>query len=132
MDVVGKVLFQYKGKVFPTFNKPYKGKVVVLIDESAVSFGETVIMLIKAYAKDATLIGRPTMGANGNVTTLKLPLGAELYYTGIDFRFADGTELQRQGIQPTIYVPKTIEATINNKDEILEAALKHIKDGRGE
>jgi len=129
-DVIGKLLFGYKNKVFPTFNTPYKGRIVVLIDDNAISFGETVIMILKAYAKNAVFIGRPTTGANGNVTTLKLPLGGELYYTGIDFRFADGTELQRKGIQPDIYVPKTMEAIISGEDEILNAALKYIKDGR--
>jgi len=130
IDVIGKFLFSYKNKIFPTFNTPYKGNIIVLIDDNAVSFGETVIMMLKVYAKNAVFIGRPTTGANGNVTTLKLPLGEELYYTGIDFRFADGTELQRKGIQPNIYVPKTIEAVINGEDEILNAAIKYIEDGR--
>jgi C-terminal processing protease CtpA/Prc len=130
LDVIGKYLLGYKNKIFPTFNTPYKGNIIVLIDDNAISFGETVIMILKAYAKNIVLIGRPTIGANGNVTTLKLPLGEELYYSGVDFRFADGTEIQRQGIQPDIYVPTTLKGRKSEEDEILNAALKYIKYGR--
>ena len=127
LDLGLKLLFNDKRKIFPTFNTPYKGQIIVLIDDKAQSFGETVIMLIKAYAKNAVLIGRPTTGANGNAMTLKLPLGGELYYTSIDFRFADGTELQRKGIQPDIFVPRKIKNIITGKDEILDAAINYIK-----
>lgn len=129
IDLVGKFLFGYKKKVFPTFNKPYEGNVVVLIDDNAISFGETVIMIVKTYAKNSVLIGRPTAGANGNVSTLTLPLGGVLDYTAVDFKFANGTEVQRRGIQPDIYVPKTVEAIVSGKDEILNVALKYIKSG---
>lgn len=129
IDLIGKFIFGYRKKIFPTFNTPYEGNVVVLIDDNAISFGETVIMILKTYAKNAILIGRPTAGANGNVSTLTLPMGGVLDYTAVDFKFANGTEVQRRGIQPDIYVPKTIEAIVSDKDEILNAALKYIKSG---
>lgn len=132
IDLIGKFLFGYKKKVFPTFNTPYQGNVVVLIDDHAISFGETVIMILKVYAPNAVCIGRPTAGANGNVSTLTLPLGGALDYTAVDFKFADGTRVQRRGIVPEIVVPRTIEAEIAGKDEILNAALKYIESGKGD
>jgi len=132
IDLIGKFLFGYKKKIFPTFNTPYKGKVVVLIDDHAISYGETVTMIIKVYAPEAIFIGRPTAGANGNVSTLTLPLGSILDYSAVDFQFADGTDVQRRGIQPDIYVPRTIEADITGKDEILNAALEYIRIGAEE
>ena len=125
IDLIGKFLFGYKKKIFPTFNAHYKGNVIVLIDNHAISFGETVAMIIKVYAPNAVFIGRPTAGANGNVSTLTLPLGGVLIYTTVDFKFADDTQVQRRGIQPDIFVPRTIEADICGKDEILNVALRY-------
>lgn len=113
--------------------KVYKGKVVVLIDASALSFGETQIMAIRAYRPDATFIGSPTMGANGNVTFLYLPGNIQARYSGIDFRYADGTAIQRTGIQPDIfYEPSAAERRDNtrrNKDLLLEKALEYLRSG---
>ncbi len=125
IDLIGKFLFRYTKKIFPTTCKPYQGKIIVLINEDAISFGETVIMMIKAYAENVTLIGRPTAGANGDVVFIQLPFGEKLYYSSIDFRFPNGEELQRQGIQPDIFIPKTISNIINRKDAILNAAIQY-------
>ena len=115
------------GKLFPTFKTPYQGKVIVLINERAISFGETVPMTIKAYRPDAVFIGSPTQGANGNISTAILPGELEAFYTGLDWRFPDGSQLQRKGIQPDISVERTIQGIRKHKDEVLERAIKYIE-----
>ena len=52
----------------------YRGKVVVLIDEEAISQAEHSCLFLEA-AGGATFIGGPTNGANGDVTSVVLPGG---------------------------------------------------------
>ncbi|HEX8738237.1 MAG TPA: S41 family peptidase, partial [Pyrinomonadaceae bacterium] len=104
----------------------YKGKVVMLIDENAISQSEHTAMFFEA-ATNVTFIGTPTTGANGDVTTLTLPGNLGVSFTGHNVRHADGRQLQRVGIQPTIKVAPTIRGTLAGKDEILEAAVKFLQ-----
>jgi len=105
----------------------YKGKVVMLINEYAISQSEHTAMFFEA-ATDVTFIGMPTAGANGDVTTLILPGNLTAGFSGHDIRHADGRQLQRLGIQPHIKVAPTIRGLlIENRDEILEAAIKFLQ-----
>ncbi len=63
-------------------------------------------------------------GANGDVTTMVLPGNLSVTFSGHDVRHADGRQLQRVGIQPTIRVERTIRGLVDGRDEILDAAVK--------
>jgi C-terminal processing protease CtpA/Prc len=104
----------------------YKGKVVVLINEDAISQAEHTCLFFEA-ATDVTFIGTPTAGANGDVTTMVLPGNLAISFSGHDVRHADGRQLQRVGIQPTIKVAPTIRGLVDGRDEILEAAVKFLQ-----
>ena len=104
----------------------YKGKVVVLINEDAISQAEHTCMFFEA-ATDVTFIGTPTAGANGDVTLMVLPGNLTVSFSGHDVRHADGRQLQRVGIQPTIKVAPTIRGLVDGRDEILEAAVKYLQ-----
>lgn len=103
----------------------YKGKVVMLINEDAISQAEHTCMFFEA-ATNVTFIGTPTQGANGDVTNLVLPGGISVSFSGHDVSHADGRQLQRVGIQPTIRVEPTIAGIRDGKDEILDAAIKFL------
>ena len=103
----------------------YRGKVVMLINEEAISQAEHTCMFFEA-ATDVTFIGTPTAGANGDITYLVLPGNLQVSFSGHDVRHADGRQLQRVGIQPTIKVAPTIRGTIEGRDEILERAIKYL------
>ena len=103
----------------------YKGKVVVLINEDAISQAEHTCLFIESCTP-TTFIGTPTMGANGDVTNVILPGNILVNFTGHDVRHADGRQLQRVGIQPDIKVAPTIAGIRQGKDEILEAAVAHL------
>ncbi len=105
----------------------YKGKVVMLINEDAISQAEHTCMFFEA-ATDVTFIGTPTAGANGDVTFMVLPGNLQVSFTGHNVRHADGRQLQRVGIQPTVRVAPTIRGMIDGRDEILEAAVKYLRD----
>lgn len=100
----------------------YTGKIVVLIDSRAISQAEHTCMFLEAAA-GATFVGSPTAGANGDVTTMRLPGGLRMTFTGQEPRHADGARLQRIGIQPTILVRPTIAGIRAGKDEVLDRAL---------
>ena len=105
-----------------TAKPPYRGKVIVLIDARAISQSEHTAMFFEAAA-NPIFVGTPTTGANGDVTNVSLPGGLVVSFTGHDVRHADGRQLQRVGIQPTIVVAPTLAGLQQGRDEVLEAGL---------
>ena len=103
----------------------YGGKVVVLIDESAISQAEHTCLFIEA-ACHPEFIGTPTQGANGEVTNASLPGGIHFNFTGMSIRHGDGRQLQRIGILPTLAVVPTIAGLRAGRDEVLEAAVQRL------
>ncbi|MCB0853693.1 MAG: peptidase S41, partial [Bacteroidetes bacterium] len=75
----------------------------------------------------ATIIGQPTAGTNGNVNYIILPGKYRVTWTGMRVRKHDGSELYGSGIQPDIFVERTIEGVIQQRDEFLERALMEIE-----
>jgi len=109
----------------PSAGATYEGKVVMLINEFAISQSEHTCLFF-ASATEVTFVGSPTNGANGDVTTLVLPGGIYVGFTGHDVRHADGRQLQRVGIQPHIKAEPTPKGISEGRDEVLEAAIKHL------
>jgi hypothetical protein len=107
----------------------YRGKTVMLIDDRAISQAEHTGLFFEAAA-GTVFIGTPTAGANGDVTTLLLPGGLTMYFTGHDVRHADGRRLQRVGLQPAVRVEPTLAGLRAGRDEVLERAVRWIKTGK--
>jgi C-terminal processing protease CtpA/Prc len=117
--------YAFAQKLPPSKGAIYRGKVVMLINEFAISQSEHTCLFFES-ATDVTFVGSPTNGANGDVTTLVLPGGIYVAFTGHDVRHADGRQLQRVGIQPHIKVEPTPKGISEGRDEVLEAAVKHL------
>ena len=117
--------YSFAQKLPPAAGTIYQGKVVMLINEFAISQSEHTCLFFES-ATDVTFVGSPTNGANGDVTTLVLPGGIYVGFTGHDVRHADGRQLQRVGIQPHIKVEPTPKGISEGRDEVLEAAVKHL------
>lgn len=100
----------------------YQGKVIVLIDERAISQSEHTGLMLEVTS-GATFVGSPTAGANGDVTWMVLPGDIRLMFSGHDVRHADGRQLQRMGLQPHVPVRPTIAGLRAGRDEVLERAL---------
>lgn len=107
----------------------YPGKVVMLINEESISQSEHTGLFLEA-ATDVTFIGMPTAGANGDVTRMVLPGGLGISFTGHSVRHADGRQLQRVGLQPQVRVAPTIAGVAAGRDEVLEAAVKFLRDSK--
>ncbi|NLR81503.1 S41 family peptidase [Chitinophaga eiseniae] len=106
---------------------PYKGKVVILVNETTQSNAEFVTMALR-LAPRATVMGSTTAGADGNVSYLALPGGLNSLFTGIGVYYPNGEETQRVGIKPDIIVIPTVKGIRENRDEVLEKALSLIRE----
>jgi C-terminal processing protease CtpA/Prc len=108
----------------------YTGRTVMLIDERTLSQAEHTGLFFEA-ANGTKFIGSPTMGANGDVTSFVIPGGITMSFTGHDVRHADGSQLQRVGLQPVLAVLPTISGIRAGRDEVLEQAHRFL-GGSGE
>lgn len=107
--------------------KPHlSAKIIFLTAGGAVSYAESYMGFIKQY-KLATIVGQPTADANGNVTSIALPGGYSIRFTGMNVKQQDGSQLQGIGIQPDVLVKETIKGVAEGRDEFMEKALELIK-----
>lgn len=120
-------LFVYTDNLKVGGNSDYfKGKIVILVNETTQSSAEYHAMAYRT-APNATVMGSTTAGADGNVSTIRLPGGITTMISGIGIYYPDGTETQRVGIVPDIEVKPTVEGIQNDKDEVLEKAIEFIR-----
>ena len=123
------VALRYLQAILPTDKPIYRGRVVVLVDDRAVSAGEHTCLGLEA-AGGATFVGSPSNGTNGEETYIRIPGGFELRFTGQEVFHADGRQLEQIGIQPGITIRPTLRGLRAGKDEVLERALRHVQTGR--
>jgi C-terminal processing protease CtpA/Prc len=115
---------------FSASNKArYRGQTVLLVDERTGSLAEHTGLLFKA-ANATTIIGSQTMGANGDISTVVLPGGILVNFTGQAVQWPNGRQLQRIGLQPDIVVRPTVTGIRAGKDEVLDRAIRFIVTGR--
>ena len=105
----------------------YKGKIVILVDESSQSQSEYTAMAFRS-APDATVVGSTTAGADGNVSAIPLPGGLRSMISGIGVFYPDKRPTQRIGIIADVEAKPTIQGIRSGRDEVLEAALRQILD----
>lgn len=113
---------KYVGKENPN---AYKGQVIVLINEYTQSAAELWAMIFKKIP-NVILVGSQTAGADGNITNIKLTDGNELRFSGLGIYYPDGTETQRIGIIPDIFMRPTINSIRKREDVLLQKAFELI------
>jgi len=101
----------------------YKGKVLLLINETTLSQAEYTTMAFRV-APRATVIGSTTAAADGNVSPIVLSGGISTLISGIGIYYPDGRETQRVGILPDMVVRPTIKGIREGRDEVLERAVE--------
>jgi len=103
-------------------NGNYKGKIVILVNETTLSQAEYTTMAFRT-APGAVVVGSQTAGADGNISQFSLPGGISTLITGIGVYYPDGGETQRIGIVPDIEVRPTVAGVREGRDEVLEKAI---------
>ena len=115
------------GNNIPKDNVTYQGKLIVIVNETTQSSAEYQSMAFQA-GDNTTIIGSTTAGADGNVSYINLPGGLQTVISGIGVYYPDGTETQRIGIVPDVWVEPTIEGIREGRDELLEMAVNLINE----
>jgi hypothetical protein len=100
-----------------------KCKKIFIFDSGAFSAGETLSSLIK-FNKLGITIGQPTAGTNGNINTFELPGNISVIFTGMKVLNADSSQHYIRGVQPDIFVNKTIKGVKEGKDEYIDKAIE--------
>jgi len=100
--------------------RPYRGRVVVLIDENCFSACEVLAGVVKE-AGVATLVGRRTPGAMLAAVPMELEGRWILLIPVWDFRTSKGGRVEGSGIEPDVLVTRR-----DSRDADLAAALKHL------
>jgi C-terminal processing protease CtpA/Prc len=111
------------------FHRKYKGKVVMLVNESDQSNDEIVILMLKANY-NVTLIGSNTSGTTGEATSVLVQKNVLTYFSSSAITYPSGNAIQRVGIVPDITVTPTIEGVQQRKDEVLDRAVQFISTGK--
>ena len=88
---------------------PYKGKVVILMNEETQSRGESFVMALQTI-EGAITVGRQTSGADGNVAEYTLFDDKTTWITGLGVFYPDGRETQRIGIIEPYYCQQNVYA----------------------
>jgi C-terminal processing protease CtpA/Prc len=123
----GKFSFSEILKVREDNNNYFKGKIIILINETTLSQAEYTAMALRVAPK-STVLGSTTAGADGDFSRIILPGNIRTGISGIGVYYPDGTETQRVGIIPDIELKPTIEGIKNERDELLEMAIELINE----
>lgn len=103
--------------------QPYKGRVILLVNEMTQSNPEFQAMALQSCPQTLT-IGSPTSGADGDIVSLPLPGGLMTYFSGIGIFYPDGTPTQTVGVRLDVEVDDTVESLQAGRDLVLEKALE--------
>ena len=104
----------------------FKGRIAFLTDGQAMSYAETYMSIIEHYQL-AEIVGEPTAGTNGNANRFSVPGKYSLYWTGMKVLKHDGSQHHGIGIQPTIFVSRTIQGVAEGRDEQIERAIEVVR-----
>ena len=102
--------------------EPYKGRVILLVDELTQSNPEFKAMAFQSCPQTLT-IGSPTSGATGSIVWIPLP-GQITSFSGVGVLYPDGTPTQTVGVRLDVEVLPTAEGLQAGRDEVLERALE--------
>ncbi|MES2418370.1 MAG: S41 family peptidase [Bacteroidota bacterium] len=121
-DYIISETYKYIGIENP---KPYKGRVIVLINEYTQSAAELWAMIFKKIP-NVVFVGSQTAGADGNITNIPLTDGNKLSFSGLGIYYVDGAETQRIGIKPDVLVRPTKDSMRKKEDLLLSTAFELI------
>jgi C-terminal processing protease CtpA/Prc len=103
----------------------FEGKIIALISEDTIRNAELACLYLENSGTPVTFVGSPSSGTNGDPTSLTLPGGLVVGFTGVGVVKGDGQPVQGKGIQPHIAVSTTIEGVRFGRDEIFERAFQY-------
>ena len=101
---------------------PYRGRVVILVDEESASASETFTAFMQEVGR-ARVVGRETAGSTLNRTGHReFKGGGRLLFSTRTYLTPRGRELEGVGVKPDVTVPLTLADLRSGRDAVLEAA----------
>ncbi|MGY5267199.1 S41 family peptidase [Paraclostridium bifermentans] len=122
----GEFTFAKDQVINPDDKKHYKGKLMILMNERSQSQSEFTVMELRK-GTNAKVIGSNSIGTDGDATEVYLPGGVTTIITGLGVYNPDGSQTQRIGLKPDIYIKPTIDGIKEGRDELSEKAIEVIK-----
>ncbi|MGE0871521.1 MAG: S41 family peptidase [Kofleriaceae bacterium] len=105
----------------PVIATAFAPPVAVIVGPWTQSFAENTVMMMMARP-DLRVVGRQTSGSNGNVTSVLLPGGFGMAFTGMRIRYADGSSFHGVGIPVTDPSAPSVDDLAGELDrELLDA-----------
>lgn len=98
--------------------------IIVITGNKTYSAGEDFVVFAKQLGDKVKIVGEPTSGSTGQVLMFMLPGGALAGVCAKRDYFADGTKFAGFGIKPDFIVQPSLKNILDNKDVVLEKALK--------
>jgi C-terminal processing protease CtpA/Prc len=124
-----KKWYQFENK--PYFNNAPQPRLiiptVILIGHGTASAAEDFLIFLDGQ-EHITLIGEPTYGSTGQPLFFELPGGGSARVCTKKDTYPDGREFVGYGIQPDIEVKPSVKDFIDQKDPVLEKAIKFIQE----
>ncbi len=114
--------------VQPYPGKCYTGPLAVLIGPHTFSAAEDFLVPI-VHVKRGTLIGAKTAGSTGQPLRVILPGGGYCLICTLQCTFPDGKEFVGVGIAPDRVVHPTQKDICENRDPVLEEAIRTLSNG---
>ncbi|WP_153845476.1 S41 family peptidase [Sphingobacterium paramultivorum] len=121
----GRFRYRSSDKVGAQNPNAFKGKIVMLVNETTQSASEFQVMAFRTIP-GSLVVGSQTAGADGNVSSVPLPLGYSTFFSGLGVYYPDKTETQGVGIVPDRIVYPSIYGIREKQDELLQAGIDAI------
>ncbi|MEM7374101.1 MAG: S41 family peptidase [Bacteroidota bacterium] len=128
-DYPGRFRYKARLRTGGKNKKAYKGRVILLVDESSMSRSEFTAMAFQT-ADTVLTVGSQTAGADGDVVVFEYMGGYRTAMSGNGVLYPDGGETQRRGIRVDVEVHPSIEGLRQGEDEVLEKALEVAQNDR--
>jgi hypothetical protein len=100
----------------------FNGPVVVLVSPYTQFTAERLVLTLQAAGR-ATVVGSPTAGAVGDVSSVVLPGRFTMLFPSLEILQPDGSTFHGVGVLPDLVVPLSAAALANGADPELEMAL---------
>lgn len=108
--------------------KPFKGQVILLVDEDCGSACEDFLLPFKDTGR-GVLVGATTNGSTGQPYILELPDGIRAFVGAKRCYFPDGRPFEGIGITPDHEVSRTPDDLLSGRDPVLQMATDLASQG---
>lgn len=106
--------------------QPHHGRVALLVNEHSASAAEMVAAFASEYGL-ATLVGTKTAGRLVATSAFKVGFGYRLVMPVASYYTWHGTNLEGEGVAPTIETPLEADALLDGRDTQLDRAINSLQ-----